>query len=72
MTSFGSGTKRFHHPVAGDPELAYETLRATDDPDQSLITYAAEPGSPSHDALRMLLAWAAEIPSPMPAGDRAR
>lgn len=67
-----SGTKRFHHPVVGDLELAYETLRPTDDPDQALITYAAEPGSPSHDALRMLLAWATETPSPMPADDRAR
>ncbi|MFB6583439.1 helix-turn-helix transcriptional regulator [Streptomyces sp. NPDC056402] len=67
-----SGTKRFHHPVVGDLELAYETLRAADDPDQALITYAAEPGSPSHDALRMLLAWATEAPSPMPADDRAR
>ncbi|MCX5264974.1 helix-turn-helix transcriptional regulator [Streptomyces sp. NBC_00199] len=67
-----SGTKRFHHPVVGDLELAYETLRAADDPDQALITYAAEPGSPSHDALRMLLAWATETPSPMPSDDRAR
>jgi len=68
-----SGTKRFHHPVVGDLELAYETLRATDDPDQALITYAAEPGSPSHDALRMLLAWATKAaPSTMPDDDRAR
>ncbi|MFF4425966.1 helix-turn-helix transcriptional regulator [Streptomyces sp. NPDC001549] len=67
-----SGTKRFHHPVVGDLELAYETLRPADDPDQALITYGAEPGSPSHDALRMLLAWATETPSPMPADDRAR
>ncbi|WP_030733419.1 helix-turn-helix transcriptional regulator [Streptomyces sp. NRRL S-237] len=67
-----SGTKRFHHPVGGDLELAYETLRPSDDPDQALITYAAEPGSPSHDALRMLLAWATEASSPMPADDRAR
>lgn len=66
-----SGTKRFHHPVVGDLELAYETLRAADDPDQALITYAAEPGSPSHDGLRMLLAWATEAPSPMPDDDRA-
>ncbi|MGA5822870.1 hypothetical protein ACPC54_34035 [Kitasatospora sp. NPDC094028] len=57
-----SGTKRFHHPVVGDLELAYETLRAADDPDQALIMYAAEPGGASHDALRMLLAWAAEAP----------
>ncbi|MEV6210001.1 helix-turn-helix transcriptional regulator [Kitasatospora sp. NPDC051914] len=54
-----SGTKRFHHPLVGDLELAYETLRTADDPDQALITYAADPGTPSHDALHMLLAWSA-------------
>ncbi|MBT2453064.1 helix-turn-helix domain-containing protein [Streptomyces sp. ISL-43] len=52
-----AGTKRFHHPVVGSLELAYETLRTAEDPDQALITYAAQPGTPSHDALRMLLAW---------------
>jgi len=67
-----SGTKRFHHPVVGDLELAYETLRAADDPEQALITYAAEPGSASHDALRMLLAWATDGHSQAPADDRAR
>ncbi|MEU3778670.1 helix-turn-helix transcriptional regulator [Streptomyces sp. NPDC032472] len=54
-----SGRKRFRHPVVGELELSYETLRAADDPDQALITYTAEPGSPAHDALRMLLAWSA-------------
>lgn len=54
-----SGIKRFHHPVVGDLELAYETLRAADDPDQALITYAAQPDTSFHDALRMLLAWIA-------------
>jgi transcriptional regulator with XRE-family HTH domain len=54
-----SGLKGFHHPVVGDLELSYETLRAADDPDQALITYAAEPGTTSHDALRMLLSWSA-------------
>ncbi|WP_369184739.1 helix-turn-helix transcriptional regulator [Streptomyces sp. Y1] len=58
-----SGTKRFHHPVVGDLELAYDTLRAADDPDQALVTYAAEPDTPSHDALRMLIAWAAGAPT---------
>ncbi len=57
-----SGRKGFHHPVVGDLELAYETLRAADDPDQALITYTAEPGSPAHDALRVLLAWSAAAP----------
>lgn len=50
-----AGTKYFHHPVAGDLELGYETLRATDDPDQALIMHAAAPGSSSHEALQMLL-----------------
>lgn len=55
-----SGVKRFHHPVVGGLELTYETLRAADDPTQALITYAPEPGSPSEDALRLLLAWTAQ------------
>ncbi|MGV9263873.1 helix-turn-helix transcriptional regulator [Kitasatospora sp. NPDC003701] len=55
-----SGVKRFHHPVVGTLELTYETLRAADDPTQALITYAPEPGSPSEDALRLLLAWTAQ------------
>ncbi|MEU9776302.1 helix-turn-helix transcriptional regulator [Streptomyces sp. NPDC047968] len=67
-----SGTKRFHHPLVGDLELAYDTLRPADDPEQALITYAAEPGSASHDALRMLLAWTAAAPSPEPAAHPAR
>jgi hypothetical protein len=54
-----SGVKVFHHPVVGGLELTYETLRVADDPTQALITYAAEPGSPSEDALRLLLAWTA-------------
>ncbi|MET7439309.1 transcriptional regulator, partial [Streptomyces sp. NPDC005568] len=54
-----SGIKRFHHPLVGDLELTYETLRAVDDPGQALITYAAQPHTSSHDALRMLLAWTA-------------
>ncbi|GGY02566.1 helix-turn-helix transcriptional regulator [Streptomyces hiroshimensis] len=59
-----SGVKHFHHPVVGDLDLTYETLRVADDPDQALITYAAEPDTPSHDALRMLLAWAAPTTTP--------
>ncbi|MFI1968358.1 transcriptional regulator [Streptomyces cinnamoneus] len=61
-----SGTKRFHHPVVGDLALTYDTLRAADDPDQALITYAAAPGTPSHDALKMLLAWAAPTATTTP------
>ncbi len=41
-------------------ELVYDTLRSADDPDQALVTYTADPGSPSEDALRMLISWEAD------------
>ncbi|MFE2109919.1 helix-turn-helix domain-containing protein [Kitasatospora sp. NPDC059463] len=59
-----SGRKVFHHPLVGRLELVYETLRSADDPDQALITYAPDPGSPSEDALRMLIAWDADRTGP--------
>ncbi len=55
-----SGHKVFHHPLVGRLDMVYETLRSADDPDQALVTYTTEPGTPSADALRMLLAWEAD------------
>jgi transcriptional regulator with XRE-family HTH domain len=54
-----TGIKRLHHPVVGDLELAFETFPLAADPGQSLLTYTAEPGSPSQDALHLLASWAA-------------
>lgn len=54
-----SGTKRFHHPLVGDLALAYETLPLPADPGLALVTYSAEPGSPSEAALRELADWGA-------------
>jgi len=45
------------HPLAGRLVLAQEALRAPNDPDQTLVTYTAEPGSPSEAGLRMLASW---------------
>jgi hypothetical protein len=42
------------HPLTGRMLLAQEALRAPDDPDQTLVTYTAEPGSPSQASLHML------------------
>jgi transcriptional regulator with XRE-family HTH domain len=53
-----SGIKRLHHPVVGDLELAFESFPLAADPSQSLLTYTAEPGSPSQHALRLLASWA--------------
>src|SRR6266851_10217159 len=53
-----TGVKLIHHPVVGDLELAFESFPLAADPSQSLLTYTAEPESPSHDALSLLASWA--------------
>ena len=55
----GAGAKRFHHPVVGELTLAYEGLEMVAEPGLTLTVYAAEPGSPSEQALRLLASWAA-------------
>jgi transcriptional regulator with XRE-family HTH domain len=65
-----TGTKRFHHPVVGDPTLDFEALDLPGDPGQRLLAYSAEPGSQSHQALLLLASWAS-TPQPEPADRRA-
>jgi hypothetical protein len=55
----GTGAKTFHHHIVGDLTLAYEGLEMATEPGLTLTIYAAEPGSPSEDALRLLASWAA-------------
>ncbi|MFD7668324.1 helix-turn-helix transcriptional regulator [Streptomyces sp. NPDC059788] len=57
----GFGRKRLAHPVVGELSLAYETLSLPADPDQQLVTYHAEPGSPSARALLRLAERPAEM-----------
>ncbi|MEU6771088.1 helix-turn-helix transcriptional regulator [Streptomyces sp. NPDC046759] len=59
------GVKCLHHPVVGDLSLNFESFRLTGDTDQSLITYHAEPGSPSADSLRLLASWATDASHPV-------
>ncbi|MGW3727021.1 helix-turn-helix transcriptional regulator [Streptomyces sp. F001] len=54
------GVKRLRHPLVGDLTLSFESFRLVDDVEQSLITYHAEPGSPSAEALRLLASWGAD------------
>jgi hypothetical protein len=54
-----TGVKLIHHPVVGNLELAFESFPLGADPSQNLLTYTAEPGSPSQDALSLLASWAA-------------
>jgi hypothetical protein len=57
------GSKRMVHPEVGEMTLEYETLVLPDEPEQALVTYTAEPGSPSETALRLLATLAAQTPS---------
>ncbi|WP_244303942.1 hypothetical protein [Streptomyces lydicus] len=50
----------YRHPVVGELDLGFETLRLPDDPDQALIAHTVEEDSPSHTALRLLAGWAHE------------
>ncbi|MFI6205796.1 helix-turn-helix domain-containing protein [Streptomyces sp. NPDC051041] len=54
------GVKRLRHPLVGELTLFFETFQLADDTEQSLITYHAEPGSSSADALRLLASWGAD------------
>jgi MmyB-like transcription regulator ligand binding domain len=56
--------KQLHHPVAGDLELTYEALELPADPGLTMITYTAEPGPASQDALDFLASWAATLDRP--------
>jgi transcriptional regulator with XRE-family HTH domain len=56
----GHGVKRMRHPLVGELTLNFESFRLSDDSEQSLITYHAEPGSPSAEALRLLASWGAD------------
>jgi len=54
-----TGTKRFHHPAVGELILAFEAMPLPADPGLTLTAYHAEPGTPTHDALRLLASWSA-------------
>ncbi len=49
-----SGLTRFNHPQVGNLDLHYEKLALPGAPGQMLITYHAEPGTPSHEKLELL------------------
>ena len=59
-----TGVKLIHHPVVGDLDLPYESFPLAADLSQSLLTYTAEPGSPTQDALTLLASWAASTTHP--------
>jgi len=56
-----TGAKRFHHPVVGDLTLTFEMMELAGDPGLNLLTFTAEPGSKSDEALKLLGSWSATV-----------
>jgi transcriptional regulator with XRE-family HTH domain len=54
-----SGTKQFHHPAVGLLSLMFEAMALEADEGLTLTAYTAEPGTASHDGLKLLASWAA-------------
>nr|WP_221377967.1 helix-turn-helix transcriptional regulator [Actinoplanes polyasparticus] len=53
------GSKRFRHSAIGDLDLDFEALTLAGDRALTVVTYSAEPGTPSGDGLELLATWAA-------------
>lgn len=53
------GIKTFRHPAIGELELNFDAMELSAAPGLTMVTYSAEPGSPSDDGLRLLASWAA-------------
>jgi hypothetical protein len=54
-----SGRKHFRHPAVGLLDLMFEAMALEADEGLTLTAYAAEPGTPSYDGLRLLASWGA-------------
>ena len=52
--------KLFNHPLIGQVALPAETMTLTAAADHILTVFTPQPGTPEHDALRLLASWNAE------------
>jgi transcriptional regulator with XRE-family HTH domain len=57
-----AGAKMFRHPLLGELTLPFENLTVDAAGDQVLTVFTPQPGSPEHDAIRMLASWNVSIP----------
>ncbi|MFJ8495245.1 helix-turn-helix transcriptional regulator [Streptomyces sp. NPDC094038] len=56
-----TGVKLFCHPAVGELTLSFEAMPIPTDPGLTLTALCAEPGTPSHDGLKLLASWAATL-----------
>jgi len=54
-----TGVKHFRHPAVGVLDLMFEAMALEADEGLTLTAYTAQPGTSSHDGLRLLATWAA-------------
>lgn len=54
-----TGTKGYRHLAVGELTLQFDNLEAPGEPGLQILTYTAEPGSPSEEKLALLASWAA-------------
>ena len=66
VTSASYGTKHYRHPIVGDLTLDCDMWASPDGSGQRLMVLTAEPGTPSHEALRILGSWTAQAPAIRP------
>lgn len=52
-----AGIKLFNHPLIGQVALPAETMTIAASADHVVTVFAPQPGSPEHDALRLLASW---------------
>ncbi|GAA2382818.1 helix-turn-helix domain-containing protein [Streptomyces coeruleofuscus] len=70
-----TGRKSFRHPAVGVLTFDFDAMELPAQPGLTLTAYSAAPGTPEHDALRLLSSWAATEnaePTGHPAGPGAR
>ncbi|MFJ3660256.1 helix-turn-helix domain-containing protein [Streptomyces sp. NPDC090119] len=70
VADLSRGDKVLRHPLVGELTLDWDALACVGDPDQQLVVWTAEPGTPSHDGLRILSSWAADTHHDTPQGRR--
>jgi transcriptional regulator with XRE-family HTH domain len=56
-----TAAKQVHHPAVGELTLSFNRLDIAADHGLTLFTYAAEPGSRSEEALKLLGSWGATV-----------
>jgi len=58
-------TKHIDHPTAGPLQFGIETVIGPHDPDQRLVVYTVEPGSPTASMLPMIASWSSTVGHPV-------